>query len=176
MQGICLDFEIRAGKYTEQEAWTKTHNVNVYGTHLVTKAFAPLLLQSNSSPRLIFVSSSVGSLGLDVDVDMVYNRPLPAAPWPKADEGGMTSYRASKAALNMLAREWRRLLHDDGVKVHILCPGRVATTFGGWTSEQAKTQGATDIDAPANFIKTVVDGGRDEDEGKFIHQGGVYPF
>lgn len=173
---MCLDFAARKGEYTAQEAWTKTYSINVIGAHNVTNAFAPLLLKS-SSPRLVFVSSSVGSLGLDVSTDMVYNRPLPpAGKWPKDDAGGMTTYRASKAAMNMLAREWYRLLKEEGVKVHIICPGRVATTFGGWEQDQAKQQGGTDIDPPVQFLKDIVQGEKDGLEGRFIHQGGEYPF
>jgi NAD(P)-dependent dehydrogenase (short-subunit alcohol dehydrogenase family) len=78
--------------------------------------------------------------------------------------------------MNMLGREWYRLLKEEGVKVHIICPGRVATNFGGWAEDQARSQGATDVDLPVQFLKSILQGEKDGLEGRFIHQGGEYPF
>jgi NAD(P)-dependent dehydrogenase (short-subunit alcohol dehydrogenase family) len=51
--------------------------------------------------------------------------------WDTAD-----AYRASKAALNMVALEWSRILKNDGVIVHLIDPGMMKTGFGGVPAEQ----------------------------------------
>ncbi|KAF4629530.1 hypothetical protein G7Y89_g8616 [Cudoniella acicularis] len=63
--------------------------VNLVGPMSVTEAFLPLLRKS-TSPRIIFVSSSVGSLTYASNPESRYYRPLGE------------QYRSSKAGLNML--------------------------------------------------------------------------
>lgn len=50
----------------------------------------------------------------------------------------LTAYRSSKTGLNMLMREWVRILRNDGVKVWCLSPGFLATGLGGAGPEALK--------------------------------------
>ena len=50
----------------------------------------------------------------------------------------ITSYRSAKTGLNMLMREWYRLLKNDGVKVWAISPGFLATGLGGIGAETLK--------------------------------------
>lgn len=59
--GASFDLEIQRGNLTTREAWNKSWDVNVTGTHIVTETFVPLLLKS-SDPRLIFLTSGTASL------------------------------------------------------------------------------------------------------------------
>jgi len=67
-----------------------TLTTNVIGPVLVAEGFRPLLLKSQN-PYSIYISSSLGSLGLAAD---------PASQTYRAD---YTTYRSSKAALDMVA-------------------------------------------------------------------------
>ena len=86
--------------------------VNVLGAAAVTEAFLPLLLLSRppADPRLVFVSSSMGSLIGAADPESRYYRSvLGTSP---------LEYRVSKAALNMLMLEyWRRYGAESRVDV-----------------------------------------------------------
>lgn len=63
----------------------------------------------------------------------------PPAGWPKPPAGlNNTAYRSSKTGLNMLMREWRRLLLNDGVKVWAISPGFLATGLAGAGAEKLK--------------------------------------
>lgn len=67
--------------------------VNVLGAAAVTEAFLPLLLLATRDPRLVFVSSSMGSLTGAADPESRYYRSvLGTSP---------LEYRVSKAALNV---------------------------------------------------------------------------
>jgi len=75
--------------HSARDAMREVLAVNVVGVVSVTEAFLPLLRKS-SAPRLIFVSSTTGSITVAAD---------PTG--PLRGEGAM-DYRSSKAALNML--------------------------------------------------------------------------
>ncbi|KAK4684319.1 hypothetical protein P7C73_g5865, partial [Tremellales sp. Uapishka_1] len=111
-----------------REAFQKTFDVNVAGAHILTQALAPHLIES-PSPRLIFVSSSMGTFAEATKKSHI-NPELPAG-WPKPWSFELPSYRASKTALNMIMRDWYRILKNDGVKVWAVSPGFLATDLGG---------------------------------------------
>lgn len=155
-----------------REMWNKTWNVNTTGTHILTHTFAPLLLQS-SDPRLIFITSGVSTLAGSENQNIAVNR-APAKGWPK--EGfSLASYRSSKTGLNMVMREWARILKEDGVKVWAVSPGFLATGLGGSAAEM-KAMGAEDPVLGADFVKAVVEGARDPDQGKVVSRAGVQPW
>jgi NAD(P)-dependent dehydrogenase (short-subunit alcohol dehydrogenase family) len=82
-------FENPVTPVVSRELFRKTYEVNVYGAAACTEAFITLL--SNSAvipPRLIFISSRMGSLATRADPSSHNNFPI---------------YRSSKSALNMLA-------------------------------------------------------------------------
>jgi NAD(P)-dependent dehydrogenase (short-subunit alcohol dehydrogenase family) len=183
--GASFDQELLKGSISAREAWNRTWNVNVTGTHILTSTFMPLLLQSSQSPspdprRLIFITSGLSSLaGTESNVTHPINLSPPEG-WPKSYEGMFfcPSYRSSKTGMNMMMREWVRLLRNDGDKVKVFCvsPGFLATNWNGMTPEQMKKIGALDASVGGEFIRDVVEGKRDEDAGKIIRKHDAQPF
>ena len=84
--------------------------VNVGGPLMTSQALYPLLKKGREK-KIINVSSRMGSIQLT--------------------DGGMTSYRVSKAALNMLTRNQAIEYKKDGIAVVIVHPGWVRTDMGG---------------------------------------------
>ena len=95
-------------------------NVNVFGVARVTKAFIDLLKKS-SEPRIVNVSTSVGSLTLQSDPN-----------WPAYSYAKYAVYAASKAALNMYTVHLAYELRDTPTKINVVCPGLTKTNFTGF--------------------------------------------
>lgn len=152
--------------------WNKSWDVNITGTQVLTHALVPLLLKS-SDPRLLFLASGTSSMGEHDNLGYFFNR-SPAKGWPKPERSVM-AYRSSKAGLNMMMREWYRILKEDGVKVWAISPGFLATGLGG-DQEANKKMGALDPTIGADFITDVVEGKRDQDIGKVIRRTEVQPW
>ena len=139
--GAGFDRQIQSGELGIREAWNKSWNVNVAGTHVMTTTFVPLLLKS-SDPRLLFVTSGTSTLAeterFDNEIFARINT-SPEAGWPKPEQvNPITSYRSSKTGLNMMMREWTRILKNDGVKVFGISPGFLATGLNSVGVEQLK--------------------------------------
>ena len=89
------------------------------------------LLLKSSDPRLIFMTSGTSTLTeTESSANDILKRINASPPkgWPK--DTGMnpaTAYRSSKTGLNMLMREWTRILRNDGVKIWCVSPGFLAT-------------------------------------------------
>ncbi|KAK5121443.1 hypothetical protein LTR85_005276 [Meristemomyces frigidus] len=169
--GGSFDRELQAGKLTMREAFNKSWDLNITGAQVLTSLSMPLLLKS-SDARLMFVTSGTASLAETENFDhpaLARINASPAAGWPK-DEGmnPITAYRSAKTGLNMLMREWYRLLKNDGVKVWAISPGFLATGLGGIGAETLKSIGARDPSEGGNFMKDVVEGKRDHEQGKVI--------
>lgn len=92
-------------------------NTNIIGAARVTKAFIDLLKKS-SEPRIVNVSTSVGSLTLQNDPN-----------WPAYNYAKYAVYAASKAALNMYTIHLAYELRDSAIKVNAVCPGYTKTDF-----------------------------------------------
>ena len=103
--------------------------VNTIGALRVTQAFLPLL-RAGADPRLIHVTSLMGSLGDN-------------------SSGGSYAYRMSKAALNMASRNLSHELRSDGILSAVVHPGWVQTDMGGPQAPLA-TQ-----DSVAAMIRTI---------------------
>lgn len=104
---LCNNAGIFSKNPSARDAVREILAVNVVGVVSVTEAFLPLLRKS-AAPRIIFVSSSVGSITHASDPTSKYYAPM-------ANE-----YRASKAALNMLLTQYWVKLGKDGFKVVLL--------------------------------------------------------
>ena len=91
---------------------------NAIGATLVTNAFKDLLLKS-SNPRLLHISSGLGSIAKAAD--------------PKDPYAFVTSYsyQMSKAAMDMAAVLDHRTYAPKGVRVWALCPGFVESNLRG---------------------------------------------
>lgn len=165
------------GEISMREAWNKAWNVNVAGAYIVTHTFVPLLVKS-TSPRLLFLTSGTASLAETEDLEGGFKH-LTAAPpkgWPKQAQFDVTAYRSSKVGLNMMMRQWERILREDGVKVFAISPGFLVTGLGSGDEEALRKMGAQDASVGGHFIKDVVEGKRDYDAGKAIRAKQVQPW
>jgi len=109
--------------YTALEAradeFTAAFSTNVIGVARVTSAFLDLLRKSET-PRIVNVSTSVGSLSLQSNPD-----------WPAYNYAKYAVYASSKAALNMYSVHLAYELRDTAFKVNAVCPGYTKTDFTG---------------------------------------------
>jgi len=136
--GAGFDLELQKGKLGLREAYNKSWDTNVAGTQVITTLMMPLLLES-SDPRLMFVTSGTATLAETERFDLPMFQRLNASPpagWPKDNiMNPVTSYRSAKTGLNMLMREWCRILKNDGVKIWAISPGFLATGLSGVGAE-----------------------------------------
>lgn len=177
--GAVFDVDLRDGKLSIREAFNYSWDVNVTGTHVLTTLAVPLLLKS-SDPRLLFLTSGSSSLWETESENWGNIKRLsrinasPAAGWPKEKEiSPITSYRSTKTGLNMLMRDWVRVLREDGVKIWAISPGFLATGLAGVGKELLTNLGALDPSIGGEFIRDVVQGKRDQDVGKVIRSNNV---
>lgn len=92
-------------------------DTNVYGVIRVTNAMLPILRRS-AAPRIVNISSSVGSLTWQTD--------------PGVEVGPvMAAYSPTKSYLNAVTVHYARQLAGTGILVNAACPGLVATDFTG---------------------------------------------
>ncbi|WP_127479400.1 SDR family NAD(P)-dependent oxidoreductase [Nocardioides pantholopis] len=104
--------------------------VNLLGPVRVTHAFLPLLRRS-AAPRLVMVSSGMGSFAITGDPDRVEST-VPGLVYP-----------ASKAALNMVTTMYAKALPD--VRVVAVDPGYTATDLNGHSGPQSVAEGVEAI-------------------------------
>lgn len=139
---------------------------NVVGPTVVAEYFRPLLLHSQN-PYSIYVSSGAGSLSRTAQGTM-------AAYSLSYEE----AYRASKAALNMIAVLEHRDYSAQGLKVFTMSPGFVVSNLRG-TDEDARNGWGMDAGDPmvaGQTLLSLIKGERDADAGKFVHKDGVHPW
>ncbi|KAL4946367.1 hypothetical protein BDV06DRAFT_136908 [Aspergillus oleicola] len=170
--GAQLETQLTSGEIsTERELWDRSWSVNTASTQVVTSTFVPLLLKS-TNPRILFITSGTSTLSGSENQAIPINR-NPSPGWPKeTDSIRLRAYRSSKAGLNMLMREWHRILKEDGVKVFAISPGYLATGLGG-DSAFNKQMGAGDPVVAGPFVRSVVEGQRDDDAGKVLTRDGI---
>ncbi|KAL2807902.1 putative retinol dehydrogenase [Aspergillus granulosus] len=153
--GIALDVKYR-GKYLLREMMKRTYEVNVFGAAAVTEAFIPLL-EKSENPRIVFTSSTVGSLERTSDL---------TNPWATAR---IPAYSTSKAALNMLMVYYANILRDKGFKVNASCPGHIGTDMNSYRGTGTVDEGA------ANLVRLAVLG-TDGETGTFSTSQGPRPW
>ncbi|MFH6985633.1 SDR family NAD(P)-dependent oxidoreductase [Marinoscillum luteum] len=140
--------------YTALEAksgeFQAAFDTNVIGTARVTNALIDLLRKSDE-PRIVNLSTSVGSLTLQSDPK-----------WQAYDYAKYAVYAASKAALNMYTIHLAYELRDTKFKVNAVCPGLTATDFtfghGG------------DVETAAKRVVKYATIGEDGPTGKFFSE------
>ncbi|KAL3449892.1 putative retinol dehydrogenase [Aspergillus insuetus] len=128
---IALDVKDR-GKYPLREMMKRTYDVNVFGAAAVTEEFLPLL-EKSENPRIVFTSSTVGSLTRTTD---------PTNPWATAP---ISAYSTSKAALNMLMVYYANTLREKESKVNASCPGHIGTELSSYRSTGTVDEGAVKL-------------------------------
>ncbi|KAH8654368.1 hypothetical protein BGZ61DRAFT_373573 [Ilyonectria robusta] len=171
--GAQFDPLLRTGQMTMREVWNKSWNTNTTGTYIMTHTFVPLLLESRD-PRLLFITSGTSTIAGTGNTALPVNR-VPPKGWPKDGQINLPAYRSSKTGMNMMMREWYRVLQEDGVKVWGISPGFLATGLGG-NPEMNKKLGGADPALGGEFIKEVLEGQRDADVGRVILREGVQPW
>jgi NAD(P)-dependent dehydrogenase (short-subunit alcohol dehydrogenase family) len=120
-------------------------DTNVFGVVRVTNAMLPLLRRA-PSPRIINMSSNMGSLTLQTG-------PILAA------------YAPSKSMLNSITAQYARALADTNIVVNAACPGYVATDFTGFNAPRTPEQGAVIAIRLATLPDDGPRGGFFDDEG-----------
>ncbi|KAL4900858.1 hypothetical protein BDW74DRAFT_161228 [Aspergillus multicolor] len=171
--GANFDALIASKTLTPRAAWAKSWDVNVTGAQILTSTFIPLLLKS-TDPRLLFVTSGTSTLLGSERRNLPVDR-SPEAGWPKSNSGVISaaSYRSAKTGLNMMMREWERILKNDGVKVFAISPGFLATGLGGAGPEQLRKFGAGEPEVAGPLFRDVLEGRRDGDVGRVVNRDGV---
>lgn len=130
---------------------------NVLGVIRVTNAMLPLLRRS-PSPRIVNVSSGVGSLARQSgSVGEATAGPVAVA------------YSPSKTFLNAVMLQYVRELDGTNILINAACPGYVATDLNGFRGVRTPQQGA----ATPIRLATLPDGGP---TGGFFEDAGVVPW
>jgi NAD(P)-dependent dehydrogenase (short-subunit alcohol dehydrogenase family) len=128
---------------------------NVIGVIRVTNAMLPLLRRS-ASPRIVNMSSTVGSLTLQAA--------------PGAETGPISAaYSPSKSFLNAVTIQYAKELRDTSILINAGCPGFCATDLNGFRGVRTPEQGA----AIAIQLATLPDDGP---TGAFFDDAGVVPW
>ncbi len=130
------------------------YETNVFGPVRVTRAFLPLLRRS-AAPRVVMVSSGMGSMGRTAD--------------PERVESSFTSlpYPSSKAALNMITTQYARELPE--FRINAADPGYTATEFNDHSGYQTVQEGT---DAVVALAQVAPDG----PTGGFFDRQGPVPW
>lgn len=105
----------------------EVYETNLYGVVRVTQAFLDLLKKS-PEPRIVMVSSTVGSLTLQTDPN-----------WSAYTYGKFAVYGSSKSALNMYTVHLAYELRDTPFKVNMVDPGYTKTDFTGYNGGEVAT-------------------------------------
>ncbi len=130
---------------------------NVIGVIRVTNAMLPLLRRS-ASPRIVNMSSTVGSLA----------RQAGSAP-ELAGSPLSVAYVPSKTFLNSVTIQYAKELADTNILINAACPGYCATDLNGFRGVRTPEQGA----AIAIRLAALPDDGP---TGGFFEDAGVVPW
>jgi NAD(P)-dependent dehydrogenase (short-subunit alcohol dehydrogenase family) len=114
----------------------RVYDTNVFGVVRVTRAFLPLL-ENSDNPVIVNVSSGMGSIGVTSDPERLESTIVSLA------------YPSSKTALNMLTSQWAKAL--PGMRVNAVDPGYTATDFNDHRGTQTVQEGTDAIVRMANI-------------------------
>ncbi|MDD9372149.1 MAG: SDR family NAD(P)-dependent oxidoreductase [Acidimicrobiales bacterium] len=128
--------------------------VNLLGPVRVTRAFLPLL-SAAALPRVVMVSSGMGSLTVTSDPDRLESQLVSLV------------YPASKAALNMVTTQYAKAL--PGWKVNAVDPGYTATDLNGHSGHKTVADGA-------RVVVDMATVGPDGPTGAFVSDEGTVPW
>jgi NAD(P)-dependent dehydrogenase (short-subunit alcohol dehydrogenase family) len=130
---------------------------NVIGVMRVTNAMLPLL-RASAAPRIVNMSSSVGSLARQ------------SGPGSETTTGPVAvAYAPSKTFLNAVMLQYVQELAGTNILINAACPGFVATDLNGFRGVRTPAQGA----ATAIRLATLPDDGP---TGGFFEDDGVVPW
>jgi NAD(P)-dependent dehydrogenase (short-subunit alcohol dehydrogenase family) len=138
---------------TGPEELRETYETNVIAPVRVTRAFLPLLRRAEH-PRVVMVSSGLGSFAITSDPDRV-----------ESTVHSLT-YTSSKAALAMIGTQYARAVPE--LLVTVVDPGYTATDLNGHSGPQTVEEG-TDAMVAAALDTT-------GPSGRFLDRHGVVPW
>lgn len=139
----------------EIEAMRAAVETNVFGVVRTTNAMLPQLRRA-ASPRIVNLSSTVGSLTYHAD----------GAP----DAGPvLMAYSPTKTYLNAITLQYVRELEGTGILINNVCPGYVSTDLNGHDGTRTPEEGA----AVAITYATI---GDDGPTGGFFNEAGPIPW
>jgi len=126
----------------------KSYEVNALGPLKISQQFMPNVMASEQK-KIIVISSKAGSFAESPKMPMMY------------------SYRASKAALNMLMYALSFETARSGVIVTLLSPGTVNTTKD--MKGMKLPPGSIEVEESVTKMLTVIDDLTTDDNGKFLN-------
>ena len=135
--------------------------INATGPWIMGEAFAPLLQKSTGTPRVVNVSSGVGSITKRLDTKS-----------PTYSQKAV-QYRASKTALNMVTACQSVDYGEFGAKVFAYCPGFTQSNLSAHNNAEGGAKPTSEGAAP--MVK-IINGEHDVDHGKFLNGGGYFPW
>lgn len=97
----------------EESAWSKTLEINLHGTFLVSRAVVGQMLSQGTGGAILNVASKAGKV-------------------PRAFAG---AYCVAKAAVIMLTRVQALELAPHGIRVNAVCPAQIETPLERWSWE-----------------------------------------
>ncbi|KIW52505.1 hypothetical protein PV05_08137 [Exophiala xenobiotica] len=141
-----------------REAMNKVIETNAVSAACVTEAFIPLLKKA-TTPRLLFMSSGLGSIDMTLD--------------PKSPFYGyiVKPYNTSKASMNMIGAMYAVELGKDGIKVNMIDPGFRATNLNGYHEAAGKAE-----DGALQACRMIVNTDKDGPHGTFTSNEGTVPW
>ncbi|KAJ5101238.1 hypothetical protein NUU61_003460 [Penicillium alfredii] len=119
-------------------------NVNVTASHLVTRAFLPLLRRAEKK-AVINISTTLGSIAM---AEVYQHMKSPA-------------YKISKAAMNMLTVQYAQQYANDGFTFLAISPGWLRTELGSARADLP-------VDVGAEKVVDIVQKAGPEQNGKFF--------
>lgn len=139
---------------TLRKRFTKSLDTNVFGAAVLTDACIAILKKS-SLPRIIFMSSEMGSIANALDPE-----------FPYYSIAYMVEYKTSKAAMNMLGATYAVRYGKEGFKVNMCCPGLRQTGMNNYNS-----MGGPASEGAINACRLAVEG-KDRPNGTFSNIDG----
>ena len=151
--GVSLEAGARPSELSA-DVMRELYDTNVFGMARVTNAFVPLL-RASAAPRIVNVSSELGSITLAGERSP--HRP------------GLLAYNSAKTAVNAMTVQYANDLIDDGIRVNAICPGYCATDLNG-------NRGVLDPSEGAKVAVRLALTGADGPTGEFHAAAGNLPW
>jgi NAD(P)-dependent dehydrogenase (short-subunit alcohol dehydrogenase family) len=128
------------------DAWWHTFEVNVLGTYMCCRAFAPLMVERGGG-RIVNVASGSAYL-------------------PPRDGPNSTAYPASKAAVHRFSEVLAASLTPQSVFVFSISPGLVRTAMTSWLGDDAPW---TPPECAPRLVHALATGEFDRLAGRYLH-------
>jgi NAD(P)-dependent dehydrogenase (short-subunit alcohol dehydrogenase family) len=148
--GIAVPDNSEPGNGSLRDRMQACYNVNVFGAMQTFETFTPLL-EKSSNPRVVFISSGLGSFR------------------NQSAMGNWAVYRSSKSAINMLAMQYAYRYKEKGWKINSCCPGYVATALNNFRGAGTAESGAINAVRLATL-------GKDGETGTYSSKEGPVPW